>query len=475
MDEIENIQSLSFENENKIIAETTRIVVEDFLLLWKDIPEGFMSVPPPPHITPTTVCKKNTGEAIGAVRYAFHTLREDDIPGKISSILQMVREMVTPDNADRPLAPTTYERIFAQVVTRLRLAPVHDRRSDWKISDVFRWFHHDFEEHPSGPFSEYIPLNRIRSNADNTFADLVDRESRACMTRRETLVDYFHASDDRVDIMGQVKIDMKLIADIRQEMVKFCDEHKRSNPFILDAWDDQNDFYPDDSPVISSAKSIFQLSSVEKFLRQFLPQWTMQRESFLFDFHWSAGDFENGDIEVIMREIYDTLEERKLLVYYFADTADKSDRSPVNQREIKYKLDTILAQEIRSCREKSNYEQQLWESLEPSYDVSFIHKHLPRIEILLTYTNKNSFWHLSQPLKELLQKCRRFITQVDILKGDSVREEEKKRVLENYHRMLYGSISHIELTLSMNDPVSNEIREICEAIKGHLLHKEIDS
>ena len=128
MDKVENIVDISPKNETEIIAEVIRIIVEDFLSRGRDIPEGFSSIPPTVHITPIKPREKKKGDAIGAVRYAFRTLREDNIPERISSTLQMVRETLTPNDADRSLNVTTYERIFAQIVTRLRFAPVHTRR-----------------------------------------------------------------------------------------------------------------------------------------------------------------------------------------------------------------------------------------------------------------------------------------------------------------------------------------------------------
>lgn len=58
----------------------------------------------------------------------------------------------------------------------------------------------------------------------------------------------------------------------------------------------------------------------------------------------------------------------------------------------------------------------------------------------------------------------------------SLDEIEKKAILANYHRIFYGHLVHLQITIQdIDDPVINKIREICETIKEHTRHKEIDS
>jgi hypothetical protein len=46
MNESDHLFDISAEVEEAIIAQTTSAIVEDFLLSGRDIPEGFMSIPP---------------------------------------------------------------------------------------------------------------------------------------------------------------------------------------------------------------------------------------------------------------------------------------------------------------------------------------------------------------------------------------------------------------------------------------------
>lgn len=172
MDKVENIVDISPKNETEIIAQVTRIIVEDFLSRGRDIPEGFSSIPPTVHITPIKPREKNKGDAIGAVRYAFRTLREDNIPEQISSTLQMVRETLTPDVADIPLSSTTYERIFAQIVMRLRFAPVHTRRWELEQDGVHENMSQIVEIHMG--FRYHPEENSIRANPVRTSADMIN-------------------------------------------------------------------------------------------------------------------------------------------------------------------------------------------------------------------------------------------------------------------------------------------------------------
>lgn len=52
MNESENIFDISPEIEEDIITQATSIIVEDFLLLGRDIPEGFTSIAPVLQIVP---------------------------------------------------------------------------------------------------------------------------------------------------------------------------------------------------------------------------------------------------------------------------------------------------------------------------------------------------------------------------------------------------------------------------------------
>lgn len=226
-------------------------------------------------------------------------MREYGILEQISHVIQMVRELVTPDEANVPLTPTTYERIFEQIVTRLRFSPVHTRRAELEkvcpkefseqIVEVYFGFSHEFEENPIGSFSKDIPLNRNMTHdhgnlnhetlseivGEGLFYDAREAVAHLCGERFDLFLAYFKAtssdssdvsdSSDFKDIVAKIKHCFEEISDELEKINRF----RPKNPTKLSQL--QQDLNADVES-FRDLENIFKCSPAEENLLGFLPK-----------------------------------------------------------------------------------------------------------------------------------------------------------------------------------------------------------